>query len=495
MHIRRIFISLFTIFALIASTFVFAQEQRRRATQQDARGVGLQGTIKQLPANSKRYALVIGIDEYRDRQISRLTGATNDAKRLKDALVQYAGFPEDQVILLASDQPEERQPTRINILSYLSNIGGQVPRDGLLLVSFAGHGIERGGQAYLIPSDARLSNDVSLLEESALSVTRMKDRIRATGVGQVLVLLDACRNDPGGRGDADNNLTNAYTRGFNFDVRNKEVTAFATIYATTVGKRAYEYTEKEQGYFTWALVEGLKGAAANEQGEVTLAGLVRYLQERVPKQVALDLGQGKEQRPFAVIEGYRADELVITVTVTVRRNPSMPNAPTVSVLVIDPAVGEQDYWARIKESKDAEDFREYLKEYPSGRYAAMARLMVRRLTTNTATNAGSNGTAGNNYENRTYSSEQVAKNAVITYTVEPGRTEQARRNGTTGTVRVRMLLKYDGTVTNITAMNQLPDGLTDQAVAAAKQVRFIPAQKDGRAVSQWIVIEYNFILY
>src|SRR5437879_2893460 len=172
------------------------------------------------PSKAKRWALIIGVDQYRDGQINALKGSVNDAHTLADALVRYAGFPQDQVILLATDQPEGRQPTRINILTYLSNLASLVPKDGLLLVSFAGHGIERGGQAYLIPSDARLTDDVSLLEESAVSVTRMHDRIRATGVNQVVVLLDACRNDPGGRADAPNPLTVAYTRGFSFDVRN-----------------------------------------------------------------------------------------------------------------------------------------------------------------------------------------------------------------------------------------------------------------------------------
>ena len=39
--------------------------------------------------------------------------------------------------------------------------------------------------------------------------------------------------------------------------RNREVEAFVTIYATAIGRRAYEYKEKQQGYFTWALIEGL----------------------------------------------------------------------------------------------------------------------------------------------------------------------------------------------------------------------------------------------
>ena len=269
--------------------------------------------VKALPAIGKRYAVVIGVDQYADTQITTLGGASNDAKTLANALIQYAGFPSEQVTLLASDQPAERQPTRGNILRRLSNMAAVVPPDGLLLLSFAGHGIERSGQAFLLPADAQVSDDVELLEQTAINVSQIKERIKKIGVTQVLLILDACRNDPVGRANADNPLTPAYTRGFNFDVRNREVQAFATLYATEVGHRAYEFKEKKQGYFTWILVEALRGAAANEKGEVTLASLVKYLQERVPKRVLQDLGPGKDQKPFAVIEGYRADELVISV--------------------------------------------------------------------------------------------------------------------------------------------------------------------------------------
>ena len=287
--------------------------------QPNGRGMGVSNTsVKVLPATAKRYAIVIGVDQYADTQITTLGGASNDAKALAKALTQYAGFPAEQVTLLASDQPAERQPTRGNILRRLSNLAAVIPRDGLLLLSFAGHGIERGGQAFLLPSDSQVSNDVDLLEQTAINVSQIKDRIKKIGVPQVLLILDACRNDPVGRANADNPLTAAYTRGFNFDVRNREVQAFATLYATEVGHRAYEYKEKRQGYFTWILVEGLRGAAANPKGEVTLAGLVKYLQERVPKRVLQDLGPGKDQKPFAVVEGYRADELVLSV-----RNPQL----------------------------------------------------------------------------------------------------------------------------------------------------------------------------
>jgi len=88
------------------------------------------------------------------------------------------------------------------------------------------------------------------------------------------------------------------------------------------------------------LVEGLKGGAANEKGEVTLTGLVKYLQERVPKRVLQDLGPGKDQKPFAIVEGYRADELVISVrdpkTMTAQLDAPEPNVPARSIQVDNP---------------------------------------------------------------------------------------------------------------------------------------------------------------
>jgi len=335
--------------------------------------------IASWPGKAKRWALVIGVDQYADPQISPLKGAANDAKSLADSLVRYAGFPQDQVILLATDQPSERQPTRLNILRRLSNLASLVPKDGLLLISFAGHGIERGGQAYLVPSDAQLSEDITFLEESAVSISRMHDRIRATGVAQVVILLDACRNDPGGRADAPNPLTQAYVKGFNFDVRNREVQAFATLYATAVGQRAYEYTEKKQGYFTWTIVEGLKGGAANEKGEVTLAQLVRYVQENVPKRVAIDLGAGKQQRPFSQMEGYKAEDLVIAVG-----GPASPATSTPAAPSVDPTAFELSYWDSIKNSRNVDDFKAYLKKYPHGEFAELAKIRLSSSETSVA---------------------------------------------------------------------------------------------------------------
>ena len=288
------------------------QEVDRQQSAQETQKAAAQ--VNSLPGRQKRYALIIGVDQYSDPQVTGLNAASNDARLLADALVRYAGFPPEHVLLLTSNRSSDWQPTRNNILRKLSNLAGVVPKDGLLLFSFAGHGIERNSQAFLLPSDAQVSDDVNLLEQTAINVVQIKNWIRQTGVGQVLLFLDACRNDPAaGRAAADNPLTKTYTRAFNFDWRNREVQAFATVYATEIGRRAYERRTPRHGYFTLALVEGLKGDAANERGEVTLAGLVDYVQSKVRDQVRLDLGQGREQKPFADIGGYRANELVLSV--------------------------------------------------------------------------------------------------------------------------------------------------------------------------------------
>jgi TonB family protein len=96
---------------------------------------------------------------------------------------------------------------------------------------------------------------------------------------------------------------------------------------------------------------------------------------------------------------------------------------------------------------------------------------------------------------RPFNMKDVTRKAVITFKPEPGFTEEARKNNVTGVVRLRAILHSSGSVTNISVVKGLPDGLTEKAIAAAKQIRFTPAEKDGHAVSQYIVLEYNFNIY
>nr|MDQ3744224.1 energy transducer TonB [Acidobacteriota bacterium] len=96
---------------------------------------------------------------------------------------------------------------------------------------------------------------------------------------------------------------------------------------------------------------------------------------------------------------------------------------------------------------------------------------------------------------RPFKQNEVTRKAIITFKPEPGFTEGARKFQASGVVRLRAILAATGEVTGITVVKWLPHGLTEKAIAAAKQVRFTPAQKDDHAVSQYIVLEYNFNIY
>jgi TonB family protein len=95
----------------------------------------------------------------------------------------------------------------------------------------------------------------------------------------------------------------------------------------------------------------------------------------------------------------------------------------------------------------------------------------------------------------TFTPGEVTRKAIILYKPQPGFTEEARRNNVSGVVILRVTLAANGEVTNITVVRGLPDGLSEKAITAARQLRFKPAEKDGRAVSQLATIEYNFYLY
>ena len=108
------------------------------------------------------------------------------------------------------------------------------------------------------------------------------------------------------------------------------------------------------------------------------------------------------------------------------------------------------------------------------------------------TGGGGPGVGGEVDYTRPFRQNEVTRKAVITYKPQPGFTEEARRNNVEGVVRLRAILHASGGVQNISVVKGLPDGLTEKAIAAARQIRFTPAEKDGRQVSQYVVLEYNF---
>jgi protein TonB len=112
---------------------------------------------------------------------------------------------------------------------------------------------------------------------------------------------------------------------------------------------------------------------------------------------------------------------------------------------------------------------------------------------------GAGGSSGNNPNphdpDRVYNPTDVTQRARVLFKPEPQYTVEARKNAITGPVILRVVFSRTGEVTNIRAMQSLQGGLTEKAIAAARQIRFVPATRNGQPVSMYMQLEYNFNLY
>ena len=76
----------------------------------------------------------------------------------------------------------------------------------------------------------------------------------------------------------------------------------------------------------------------------------------------------------------------------------------------------------------------------------------------------------------------------------PNYTEEARKNKIQGSVQVRVLIGADGSVKQVKIVRGLPDGLSEQAIQAAYQLRFRPAMRSGQPVQYWQMVTMDFNL-
>ena len=91
-----------------------------------------------------------------------------------------------------------------------------------------------------------------------------------------------------------------------------------------------------------------------------------------------------------------------------------------------------------------------------------------------------------------YSKNPTFKKLRILAKPEAGYTDEARRNNVSGQVVLRVLFGETGSIHQISVIKFLPFGLTERAIAAARQIEFEPAELDGRKVAYPLIVVYNF---
>jgi protein TonB len=90
--------------------------------------------------------------------------------------------------------------------------------------------------------------------------------------------------------------------------------------------------------------------------------------------------------------------------------------------------------------------------------------------------------------------KEVDVKAEITSQPEPGYTREARRAAIQGNVVLKVLLLANGKLDRVRVVRRVPYGLTENAIRAACEIKFKPAVKAGKEVSQWVTLEYPFRL-
>lgn len=167
--------------AQLAPLRAIAADKLARAMSAPASLVLTKPPAPAAPAPQRRVALVIGNAQYQAQ--ARLVNPLNDAGDVGAALAGL-GF----------------KVTKLENASYdamrtgLRAFAAAAEQADMAVVFFAGHGIEMGGENYLIPVDAslRADRDVAFEAMPLTQVLSAVDSARLLG----LIILDACRNDP-----------------------------------------------------------------------------------------------------------------------------------------------------------------------------------------------------------------------------------------------------------------------------------------------------------
>ncbi|NJL29197.1 MAG: SUMF1/EgtB/PvdO family nonheme iron enzyme, partial [Thermoanaerobaculia bacterium] len=167
-----------------------------------------------------------------------------------------------------------RRASPTSIAARLAARGG-VGLGVLLVVAVATHGLSDQGGDFLVAADSLRTRVV----KTGVAIDELFDEVARAGAQRRLVLLDACRE----RLSADTRGAGALSAmGQRFVDAIAKASGQVVLVGATLGGFAYDDAERQNGVFTAAVVDGLRGAAsADGRGFITVRTLADYVHERV----------------------------------------------------------------------------------------------------------------------------------------------------------------------------------------------------------------------
>ncbi|MGE5492677.1 MAG: caspase family protein [Actinomycetota bacterium] len=305
-------------------------------------------------APERRVALVIGNDTY--QEVTKLEKAANDARAVGQQL-KKVGFE-----VLSYTNLTRREMNQA-IGQFVEKVSG----GGVGVFFYAGHGVQAGGSNFLLPVDIKVKSEQDLVDE-AVDMQRVLERLSDAKAKLSLLVIDACRDNP---------FKKAYgrsigaTRGLAIP---QAPNGTLVVYSAGIGQQALDKLSDNDnnpnGLFTreFLPIIATPGMRLDEG--------VRKLRSSV---IAKAKSVGHDQNP-AIYDQTDGDFYFINGPVTVNVQ-TAPSNPVVTPVGPSSAAVEMEFWSSIKGSNDKADFQEYLRQYPNGSFAGIARNRIKALET------------------------------------------------------------------------------------------------------------------
>jgi len=226
-------------------------------------------------SNQRKWAILVGVNEYIDPAVQSLKYSVNDVKSLYEILVDpnRGGYEKDYALLITDGAERKRLPTRNNVMYAVNSIARIAEPDDTILFAFSGHGMEEKGLSYLLLADAR----TGVLADTAIPLKWVKDQFGESPAKAKIMILDACH---AGAMIGKANI-GPMSETFSNEIF-KLAEGFATLSSCKLNEASHEWTEKQHGAFSYYLIEGLKGEAdSDKDGLITVPEASRYVHSRV----------------------------------------------------------------------------------------------------------------------------------------------------------------------------------------------------------------------
>lgn len=236
----------------------------------------------------KKYAVVIGIEKYREAGLDSVAYATGDATEFASALKQL-GHDERNIVLLLNEHA-----TATTIKYECRQMAKTAEEHDQLSLFFAGHGYTAEGHNYLLAYDTRRGD----LRGTSVPLQQLLGYFAESAADQIACFLDCCHSGMK-LGDEERGVLEQLSEDELKDFfQNAEYRVVFS--ACSPDEKSYPSLKYKHGYWTYHLLRAFRGeehALLDKRGRLLSSSLQDYLALEVPKQVKLQSTERRSQHP------------------------------------------------------------------------------------------------------------------------------------------------------------------------------------------------------